>query len=98
MKKIILVIAIILISSFSYAANWDFPYNYPVASDLQIKADYDVRTDGQPVSLCLNRRGEATSDTSWICYKYTYDGSNQMTVKQTAVNVSYDNRASATYE
>lgn len=46
--------------------------------------DYDVRTDGQPVYI-----GTAPNDadgtetdqnaTGWTIYKYTYDGSNNVT-------------------
>lgn len=58
--------------------------------------DYGARTDGQPVYVCNGARGLATSAQGWIIYKYTYDGSNNVTVRQAALD-SCDNRATATY-
>lgn len=97
MKTIILIIAL-LIPVSAHSAQWDFPSSVKGPSKYQMRLDYDGRTDGQPVYVCYSKAGTATSSTDWICNKFTYDGSDQVTVKQTAENVSYDNRASATYQ
>ena len=97
MKKL-LIVFLVFIASNAESAQWDFPSNVKGPSQFQVRLDYDVRTDGQPIYVCYAKRGVASSDTDWICQKFTYDGNDQMTVKQTAVNVSYDNRASATYQ
>lgn len=68
-----------------------------VPTDQQIAADYDGRTDGQPVYLGFALRTAATSDSVWIIYKFTYDGSDQMTTRKVAYGI-WDNRASLTYQ
>lgn len=62
----------------------------------QKRLDYDIRTDGQPVYVGFNIRGAATSATNWILQKITYDGSNNPTLVQIAID-SWDNRATASY-
>lgn len=67
-----------------------------IPSNLQQRIDYDVRTDGQPVYIGFGARGLATSATGWLIQTFTYDGSNNLTLRQIAYD-SWDNRASATY-
>lgn len=66
-------------------------------ADLQIAVDYDGRTDGQPVYLGMAVKSAATSESVWIVYKFTYDGSDQMLTRKSAYGI-WDNRASLTYE
>lgn len=68
-----------------------------VPDSFQIAADYSSRTDGQPVYLGYAPKTAATSESVWIIYKFTYDGSDQMTVRKSAYGV-WDDRASLTYE
>lgn len=106
MKKFILFAALMVISLPVFADN-SFIQDYrtrgfgskvqDVVTDTQIQADYDVRTDAQPVYLGYAIIGKATSDDAWMIYKFTYDGSNQMTVKQTAYG-TWTGRASLTYK
>ena len=55
-----------------------------IPSNMQMMCDYDVRTDGQPVYLGFAPRGLATSNTSWLLHKFTYDVSNRVTVRKIA--------------
>lgn len=98
MRRIILsfILSIFIIQP-AFALTWDYTKIMDIPNSLQIKADYAARTDGQPVYLCFSPKTTASSGADWMCYKFTYDGNNQMTVKQTAFDTSYDNRASATY-
>lgn len=68
----------------------------PGAFSSQKRIDYDVRTDDNPVYVGYNIRGAATSVTTWVLQKLTYDGSNRITLVQVALD-SWDNRAAATY-
>lgn len=68
-----------------------------IPTNFQIAADYVARTDGQPVYLGYAPKTAATSESVWIIYKFTYDGSNQMTVRKSAYGI-WDDRASLTYE
>ena len=109
MKKIILsiLIAVFLIPHFSIAAeNFDdkvvIAQNYAtktfdIPDNLQLRADYEARTDGQPVYSGRALLGTATSSETWIIYKFTYDGSDQITLRQTAYG-AWDNRATLTYQ
>lgn len=65
-------------------------------SNFQMFIDYVARTDGQPIYVGFAPKGAATSDNVWLIQKSTYNGSNQLTQRQSAVG-SYDNRASLTY-
>ena len=65
-----------------------------IPSNLQMRADYVARTDGQPVYLGFNKKGIATSDASWLLHKFTYDVSDRVTVRQIAF-ASWDLRADA---
>lgn len=98
MRKFLLVIlTIFMLNSCAYALTWDFTKVQDTPNSLQIKADYLARTDGQPIYLCYSPKTTSTAIPDWMCFKFTYDGNNQMTVKQTALDTSYDNRATATY-
>lgn len=66
------------------------------ATSMQIRADYGARTDGQPVYQGQAPAGTATTGT-WLVYKFTYDGNDQMTLRQSAES-TWDDRASATYQ
>lgn len=67
-----------------------------IPPNQQMRADYDVRTDGQPVYLGFAPRGLAAGTDGWLLYKFTYDGSNQCTLRQVAYD-DWTNRATATY-
>lgn len=67
-----------------------------IPSNLQMRADYGSRSDSQPEHLGFAARGTASSDTSWLLHKFTYDGSNRVTLRQIAYD-SWDNIATATY-
>lgn len=66
-------------------------------STNQRRYDYGSRTDGQPVYMGVAERGDLTSTETWLIRKYTYDENDFVTLEQTAVLSSWDNRASATY-
>ena len=68
----------------------------PAAFLSQKRLDYDVRTDDNPVYVGFNMRGTATSASTWILQKLTYDGSDRVTLVQIAID-SWDNRTTATY-
>jgi len=67
-----------------------------IPSDLQQRLDYVSRTDGQPIYIGFGPRSLASSTNGWLIHKFTYDGSNFLTLRQTAFD-TWDNRASATY-
>ena len=56
-----------------------------------------MRTDAQPVYLGWAKPGVATSTKDWFIQKFTYDGSDRMTLRQRALG-SWDNRTSLSYE
>lgn len=62
---------------------------------LQMQADYNGRTDSQPVYLGFAAQGVETSADRWLIYLFTYDGSNQVLTRTTAVDVPWDDRADA---
>jgi len=68
----------------------DIPHN------LQMRLDYTGTPTGQPLYMGYGARSLASSDDGWIIYKFTYDGSDFVTLRQTAYD-SWDNRASASY-
>ena len=70
-----------------------------IPSNMQMRCDYDVRTDGQPVYLGFAPKGLATSVAGWLLHKFTYDGSDRITVRQIAYDI-WDDRADVgtTYE
>lgn len=67
-----------------------------VPTSLQMRADYDGQTDGQPAYVGFCARGFASSAGTWLVQKFTYDGSRQMTVRQSGFG-TWDNRTSLTY-
>ena len=67
-----------------------------IPSNMQMRCDYDVRTDGQPVYMGFGARGLATSDGGWLLYKLTYDASDRIIVRQVAED-SWDNILTAVY-
>jgi len=109
MKRIALLLAVFVTlgAGLAFAANsyeddfrWKENWAQSVKTankSLQIRMDYGVRTDGQPIYLGYAIRGKATSDDAWIIYKHTYDVNDQLTLRQTAFD-AWDNIATATYE
>lgn len=105
MKKIFLIITFMIISFPAFADN-TFIKDYSgrgyaikvqdIVNETQIQADYDVRTDGNPIYLGYAIAGKATSDDAWMIYKFTYDANSQMIVKQTAYG-TWTGRASLNY-
>ena len=63
-----------------------------VAGALQLRCDYDGATDGRPRWVGFAARGVATSDTSWLLQRFTYDGNRQCTLRQIAYD-SWDNHS-----
>jgi hypothetical protein len=53
---------------------------------MQLRADYDVRTDGNPVYLGFAEKGLGISASGWLLQKFTYDASGNVTLRQ----ISYD--------
>lgn len=66
-----------------------------IPSDLQMRVEYNSPTPTQKY-VGYGARGLATSQDGWIIYEFTYNGSNQLTLRQTAYD-TWDNRASASY-
>ena len=66
---------------------------------MQMRCDYDVRTDGQPVYLGFAPKGLDASADGWLIHKFTYDVSDRVTVRQIAYDI-WDDRADVgtTYE
>lgn len=71
--------------------------NYNDSRPVRFILDYDVRTDGQPVYQGFADTGVATSTPEWLIYKFSFNGSNQVTNRDVAYG-SWDNRASLTYD
>jgi hypothetical protein len=63
-----------------------------IPSNMQMRCDYQGRTDGQPVYLGFAPRGLTSSEDGWLIQKYTYDVNNQATLRQIAYD-SWDDRA-----
>lgn len=63
-----------------------------IPSNMQVRLDYAGREDGQPVYQGFAPRGLATNQTGWLIYKFTYDDSNNMTLRQVAYD-KWDNCA-----
>lgn len=68
----------------------------PAGTLTQKFLDYDVRTDSNPVYVGFNIQGAATSTTTWLLQKLTYDSSNRVTKVQIAKD-AWDNRTTASY-
>lgn len=105
------LLGLLLISSSAFAASYETGFNHdvqyvdtfaaktePLTGPLQNIYDYGNRSDGQPVYSGQAVPGVAQGTTSWIIYKYTYDGSTpaNLTLRQTGYG-SWTNRASVTY-
>ena len=68
-----------------------------IPNNMQIMSDYVSRTDSQPIYLGYAPKGLATDVDGWILYKFTYDVSDRITVRQTQYS-NWDARTSGTYE
>lgn len=68
-----------------------------IPNNLKFRADYDGRTDGQPVYLGYAARGVSESTSGWILYKMTYDASNQVTERDIAYD-SWAKHTTASYD
>ncbi len=71
-----------------------FAHRYcEIPTNLQMRLDYGVRTDGQPDYQGFAPRGLLTSQTGWLLYKFTYSADpGSMTLRQIAYS-SWDLRA-----
>lgn len=69
----------------------------PAAFLSQKRLDYAGRSDDSPVYVGFNIRGAATSDTTWILQKLTYDGSSRVTLVQIAIDAWDNHDTTATY-
>lgn len=69
-----------------------------VPSGMIMRLDYTGRSDGHPVYHGFAPSGLAEGTDGWLIYKYTYDGSGNMTARDVA-GVSSDANwtARATY-
>lgn len=63
-------------------------------SATQLFIDYVGGTN--PIYIGRGAKGLATASDGWLVQKFTYDGNNNVTQRQTAIGI-YDNRASLTY-
>jgi hypothetical protein len=61
------------------------------ASDVRL--DYDVRTDDNPVYVGIGYAGQSITSTGWLIYKLTWDGSSRLTLKQSTTGI-WNNRTS----
>lgn len=68
-----------------------------IPSNQQMRCDYDGRTDGQPVYIGFGAKGLASSADGWLLQKFTYDGSNFVTLRQIFYGI-WDSRTGYTYE
>ena len=68
-----------------------------IPSNMQMRCDYDTRTDGQPVYLGFAPRGLAVGEAKWLLHKFTYDGSDRVTLRQIAYD-EWDNITTASFE
>lgn len=105
MKKIIAtILLLVLVQGQVFAA---FPTDYrkqnpwaqkvdKVPSERQIRLDYDGRSDDNPVYVGYATAGTASSDSDWMILKFTYDGSDRVTLVQIAYG-AWDSRTGLTY-
>lgn len=66
---------------------------------IQMRVDYDVRTDGQPLYVGYAARGIASSQKGWLIQKFTYTtigGADYVSYRSISTDI-WDNRATATY-
>jgi hypothetical protein len=64
-------------------------------AELQMRMDYSGGPSGSPVYIGYAAAGRATSDSSWLVWKFTYSGSDP-TVRQAAYG-TWDDRATLSY-
>lgn len=62
-------------------------------TDYEVRLDYDVRTDGNPVYVGKAPQGTATSATGWTLQKLDYDASARLLRVQVVNNAVWDDRA-----
>lgn len=62
----------------------------------QLRLDYDVRTDEQPVYIGFADQGVGESEDKWTLQKLTYDGSNRATQRGIAIG-AWSKRTTLTY-
>ena len=65
-----------------------------VGSDLQLRVSYDGSGNAEYVGM--GAKGLAADTTGWLIAKYTYDGSNRVTLKQTVVGI-WDSRTGLSF-
>lgn len=63
-----------------------------IPTNMQMRADYLLVTDGLPTYMGYAPKGLATSTTGWLLQKFTYDVNRQCTLRQIAYG-SWDLRA-----
>jgi hypothetical protein len=63
-----------------------------IPTNMQMRADYLLVTDGLPTYMGYAPRGLSASDTGWLLQKFTYDVNRQCTLRQIAYS-SWDLRA-----
>lgn len=59
-------------------------------TDMESRMDYGARTDGNPEYLGKNLQGTATSASSWVVQKFSYDASSRPTRVQVLTGVWND--------
>lgn len=67
-----------------------------IPSNMQMRADYGTRTDGQPDYIGYAPRGLSESSSGWLLHYYTYDSSGQCTSRLIAYD-SWSNKSTASY-
>jgi hypothetical protein len=65
-----------------------------IPNSLQNRFEYNG--DGTVLYAGYAQRGVSAANLDWIIHKYTYSGGN-VTLKQTAVDVAWNDRASGSY-
>ena len=69
----------------------DVPHN------LQMRLDYTGTPTGQPLYPGYGAKGLGVGDEGWLIYKFTYDGNDMVTLRQSQYT-NWTARASGTYE
>lgn len=64
-------------------------------SSMQQRVDYDE--DGNAIYIGYAPMGTAADEANWLIQKFTYDGSNRMTLRQIKRKGTWDNRTGETY-
>jgi hypothetical protein len=68
---------------------------FQVPSSYQVKIDYTTGTN--PIYIGYADKGLATSVAHWFILKLTWDANNNVTAIQSVNDVTWDDRATATY-